>query len=158
MERILIIGFGNPHRGDDGLGYRVAEQFEAMNHDPAVQVVASQELKPEMAEVLSHVDLVIFLDACSKGTPGAMRVCELAPEETPDGLFSHDLTPEILLAAAKILYGRCPEAMMISVAGENFEISARLSLPVEATLSRVFERVRELISSAKDRDPVVRAR
>jgi hydrogenase maturation protease len=155
MERILIIGYGNPYRGDDGIGFHAAEQFASLNQDREVTVLARQELQPELAEVISRVDFVIFLDAATQGTPGTVRTDELAPRAQGTGLFSHELTPETLLAAAKILYGRCPEGVLVSVAGGDFGISSRMSAEVSAALPNVFARLSEIIASAKGRELVL---
>jgi hydrogenase maturation protease len=154
MERILVIGYGNPHRGDDGFGFHAAEQVQAMIHEQAVTVMTAQELKPEMAETVARADLVVFLEASAEGAPGAMHACDLAPKESPEGLLSGYMTPGKLLAAAQIVYGRCPEAIMITVTGENFGFCAHLSPVVEAALPRVFDRLKEIVVSAKDREPV----
>jgi hydrogenase maturation protease len=154
MERILVIGYGNPHRGDDGFGFHAAEQLQTMIHEQAVTVMTVEQLKPEMAETIAQVDLVVFLEVASAGIPGAVHMGELFPKDAPEGLLSHDMNPGKLLAAAQIIYGRCPEAVMITVAGENFGFSAHLSPAVEAALPKVFERLKEIVVSAKDREPV----
>jgi hydrogenase maturation protease len=143
---ILVIGFGSPYRGDDGFGMTAAERFEAMNRDPRVQVEAAQELRPEFAELASRAALVVFLDARLQGAPGTVEVRQLVPGESTEGLFSHELTPSRLLAAARSLYGRCPPAMMISVAGRDFGFSAQLSPAVEAALPGVLERLRQIVT------------
>jgi len=155
MQHILVVGFGNPYRGDDGFGLHAAEQFEEMNHDPEVRVVATQELHPELAEVISQADLVLFLDAGTEGVPGTIQVGELFPSERTTGLFSHELTPVSLLAAAKIVYGHCPAGMLITVTGENFGISSHLSPEVAAALPRVYIRIQEIIAAAKGHEPVL---
>jgi hydrogenase maturation protease len=155
MERILIIGFGNPYRGDDGMGFHAAEQLAELNRDSTITVLARQELHPELAEVISHTDLAIFLDATGQGTPGTVEVRELTPESQANGLFSHELTPAALLAAAKILYGRCPEGRMITVAGDNFGISSSMSPEVSNALPRVFARISEIIESVRGRELVL---
>jgi hydrogenase maturation protease len=154
MERILVIGYGNPHRGDDGFGFHAAEQLQAMIHEHAVTVTTIDQLKPELAETISRVDMVVFLQVAADGVPGTVHLGELFPKDAPEGLLSHDMTPEKLLAAAQIIYGRCPEAVMITVAGESFGFSAHLSPVVEAALPKVFERLKEIVVSAKDREPV----
>jgi hydrogenase maturation protease len=154
MEQMLVIGFGNPYRGDDGVGFQAAEQFETLNRDPAVTVLARQELQPELAEVISKVDFVVFIDAATPGTsaPGAVQARELEAKARDTGLFSHELTPETLLAAAQVLYGRCPAGMLVSITGENFGISSQLSPKVSAALPDVVARIRELLASAKGRE------
>jgi hydrogenase maturation protease len=144
----LIIGFGNPYRGDDGFGMRAAEAFEATNRDPSVRVEAAQELRPEFAELASRVDLLLFLDASVEGAPGVIKVQPVLPDEAAEEWFSHELTPARLLAAARVLYGRCPQATMISVAGENFGFAEHLSPRVEAALPEVLQRMQEIIAAA----------
>jgi hydrogenase maturation protease len=146
VQRILVIGFGNPYRGDDGFGILAAEQFEASNHHPEVQVEAAQELRPEFAELISRADLVLFLDASHKGVPGDIEMQPLAPLSGTASTFSHDLTPSGLLAAAQVLYGRCPKATMITVAGQDFEFGTQLSPCVRAALPGVLERLREIVT------------
>lgn len=150
MKRILVVGFGHPYREDDGFGIRAAEEFEAMNHDPAVEVMATQELQPELIEIVSHFDLLVLLDASNSGVPGSIEVSEVKPTPSASGSFSHSLATETLLASARILYGRCPETKLITVAGGSFDFSSHLSPKVEAALPGVFSCLRELISSAKD--------
>ena len=36
MNQILVIGYGNPLRGDDGVGWRVAEAAAAVLPDPCL--------------------------------------------------------------------------------------------------------------------------
>ena len=149
MPRVLIIGYGNPYRGDDAFGMLAAEQFKAGNRDPDVQVEAVQELHPEFAELISQADLVLFLDASPKGAPGTVEVRPLAPAEESTGLFSHELTPSRLLAAARVLYGRSPEARMITVTGEDFGLGAKLSPPVEAALSGVLAHLQAVVAESR---------
>ncbi len=156
MNRMLVIGYGNPHRGDDGVGFHAAEKFESINQDHAtVQVITTQQLKPELAESVSRADLVIFIDATSSGKPGTVTVRDIGPDDNCDGLFSHEMSPCTVLSAAKVIYGRCPEGMLITVAGENFGISAQLSRPVAAVLPEIFDRLQKIIDCAREREPVV---
>jgi len=60
---ILIIGCGNPLRGDDGLGWVVADCLAAVLTDPAVEIVRTHQLTPEMAESFTSAKLVVIVDA-----------------------------------------------------------------------------------------------
>ena len=73
MPRTLIIGYGNPLRGDDGLGWQVASEL-AKCVDALISVVAVHQLTPELAEPVSDADLVIFVDSSCDGEPGSWRV------------------------------------------------------------------------------------
>jgi len=124
---VLIIGYGNPLRGDDGIGFYAAkaldEQFRA---EPDVEVMAAQELTPEMAEDIARSGVVLFVDAALDHAPGTIKRATVRPEPGPGG-FSHSMTPSSLLSAAGELYGDTPEAMSLTLAGWSFEYGERLS-------------------------------
>ena len=147
QKRILVVGLGHPYREDDGIGIRAAEQFEAMNQDSTVEVMVAQELLPELAEVISHIDLLVFLDARAGGVPGSVEVSEVKPPEVGSGVFLHTLTMETLLSTARTLFGHAPKAILISVAGESFDFGSRLSPQVEDALPLLLKRIKEVIAT-----------
>ena len=74
MPATLIIGYGNPMRGDDAIGCHAARQLEQhFWNDPDVEVIAAQQLIPEMAEDISLRDFVLFLDASFGEQPGTIK-------------------------------------------------------------------------------------
>jgi hydrogenase maturation protease len=146
-ERVLVVGLGHPYRSDDGIGIRAAEEFEAINRDPRVEVMITQELLPELAEVISKLDLLVFLDARDGGEPGTVEVSELKCDKSGSGAFLHTLTMETLLTAAGTLFGHAPKAMLISVAGECFDFGIHLTPKIEAALPVLLERLKEVIAS-----------
>lgn len=85
-----------------------------MNQDPRVEVMVAQELLPELAEDISHIDLLVFLDARAGGVPGSVEVSEVKPAQLASGVFIHTLTMETLLSNAESLFGHAPKAMLIS--------------------------------------------
>jgi len=151
MQRVLIIGHGNPYRGDDGLGFRAAEQYEASNRRHAtVEVMAVQRLKPEHVQNVAQSDLVIFLAVGTKGEPGTVCGQEVFPESRCDGLFTRELTPCALLGASSVIYKRCPQAYLISVTGDNFGFSSQLSSKVEAALPEVMQRIDDVLKTVQE--------
>ena len=141
--RVLIIGYGNPLRGDDGIGPEAARRLAAEMTDPDVEALAVHQLTPELAEPISQAELVLFIDAASEGVPGEVRVQKIEPR-TPEQAFTHQFDPPMLLAAAQLLFGRSPEARLISIAAQSFEFEERLSAPVAASIEKVVRRVREI--------------
>lgn len=146
MPRALIIGYGNPLRGDDGLGRAAAERLREMAL-PQVEVLAAHQLTPELAEDLSGVDLAIFIDAREGGRPGAWRAEAVVPEADAGRAFTHHATPPGLVANARLLYGRAPEAMLFSMSGETFGYREGLSEAVEAALPAMLAAVMERIGA-----------
>ena len=62
MTGLLVIGYGNTLRGDDGVGPKVAEAVEALQL-PGVRTLVCQQLSPEHAEPISRARVVVFVDA-----------------------------------------------------------------------------------------------
>jgi hydrogenase maturation protease len=141
--RAMVVGYGNPLRGDDGVGW-VAAQKIAQTVDPAlVAALGMQQLTPEMAEPISRMDLVIFIDAAQESEPGQIHSVSVGPGPavaTPASI-THELTPQRLLRMARSLYGRWPQAYLFTVSGADFGFSQHLSDEVEQACERLVKEV-----------------
>ena len=49
MRRVLIIGYGNPLRADDGVGWQAARRLAELRQDEFVETLALHQLTPELA-------------------------------------------------------------------------------------------------------------
>jgi hydrogenase maturation protease len=147
--RVLVVGYGNGLRGDDGVGWHVVQALQDEGYGEEVAVQACHQLLPEVAERLCGVAGVIFVDACvgSDGDrPGAVR-CERVTVGAGAGAgFSHHLSPAVVLAWAQRLYGCCPEAVVCSVVGESFGYNEVLSPAVTAAVPVVLAHIRATIA------------
>ncbi len=141
MAKILIIGFGNTLRGDDGLGPLAAQRIEDLLRDQNVKVLIRHQMGIELAEELSNADMAIFIDAHVGGDPGDLKEEEVLPEDSAPGSFSHHLRPGVLLACTDALYQRHPKAFAYSIAAASFEHGEGLSPAVEAALPMLIEKV-----------------
>jgi hydrogenase maturation protease len=124
-ETVLVVGYGNTLRGDDGVGRQVADAVAAwgLAH---VRALSVHQLTPELAEPLAHARLALFVDACLGGTENSLRVQILEPMASAAAL-GHAVDPRLLLALARALYGRCPPARLITVPGLNFDLGEGLT-------------------------------
>jgi hydrogenase maturation protease len=149
MPHTLIIGYGNPLRGDDGFGWHAALRLRDLIQDPGVEILAVHQLTPELMDPVSRARRVIFIDAAVGEEPGKLTVAELGTTGGPAPVFTHFATPSGLLEGARWLYGAKPEALLITVVGLDFEIGEGLSEPVRAALeSLAGGKIRELIGGA----------
>jgi hydrogenase maturation protease len=144
MPRTLIVGYGNPLRGDDGVGIRAAERLRELIDDPEIEILALHQLTPELMDPLSRAARAIFIDACAGGTAGEVRERRVNPEPAAPA-FTHFATPEALLAGARALYGSAAEGVIFTVAGADFDVSADLSPAVARGLEEVVEAVLRLL-------------
>ena len=146
MRRVLIIGYGNPLRADDGVGWQAAHRLAALLQDEFVETLALHQLTPELAEPISRADLIIFIDASHEGNPGSWKCERVVPNPTAGNSLAHHFTPASLLACAQAIFRASPFALVISVAGASFCYQEQLTSSVEKALPQVIEHVREQIA------------
>lgn len=146
---ILIIGFGNVLRGDDGIGWLGANVLGSeYAADEAVEIVACQQLLPEHAEILSRADVAIFLDSqfCAEYDLRCAPLISVSPQ--PNSI-THHLNPENLMGLARALYGRCPRSFLVSVGGASFDCGAECSRAVREKLPEMLSLTCCLVTWAK---------
>jgi hydrogenase maturation protease len=140
---ILVIGYGNELRGDDGLGPFVARSLAAANI-PSVRVVAARQLLPEFAADLAQARLVVFVDATEAWSESGVEVRSLAAETATDWC-THSADPRPLLALTQAIYGQTPEAWWLTPSGWNFDFGERLSGVAEENARQALVCLKRLI-------------
>jgi len=148
MIPVLIIGYGNPLRSDDGVGWRAAQALAGEWPDHQVRVEAAHQLLPEMADWLGDASHVLFIDACWETVPGRIRSRAVHPEKTRTASMTHHFSPERLLVDAWQLFHHCPEAVLISVGGGSFEHGEELSLPVAAVFPSLLAQAKKSVQKS----------
>lgn len=144
--RILVLGYGNPLRSDDGLGWHAAECLAETLSDSNAEIRTLSQLTPELALPISEASLVIFIDASRDGEPGELSCAQVVPQLVPVR-FSHDLSPEAVLALSKYMYGVSPPAFQVSLCGQCFDLGEELSPLIAAQLPRLVSLVSQLAAS-----------
>jgi len=145
---ILVIGIGNPSRGDDALGplllERLAERLEPELAGGAVELLTDFQLQIEHALDLQGRRLVFFVDASLTAAP-PFQLARAVPEAERSH-STHAITPNAVLDTYRQLYGVPPEAWLLAIRGERFELGDPLSERAEghlqAALSSLLERLR----------------
>lgn len=112
-----MIGYGNPGRGDDGLGPALAAGIERLGL-PRVTVEIDYQLSVDHAALIAAHDLVVFADAMiDLAAPFALtRIDSVQPQ----ALGSHQVSPEAALALAGLLFGHQPPGWLLAIAGADF--------------------------------------
>ena len=118
MNKILLYGYGNPGRQDDGLGPVLAEDFESLSL-PGVETDANYQPQIEDAAEIVQYDMVIFVDTTIEEVEDFfVRRLEPAKKIT---FTSHLVKPESILAMCEDMYKRAPVAWLIGIRGYEFE-------------------------------------
>ena len=149
MSKILVVGYGNTLRRDDGLGQVAVQRIESLVQDDEVKVMVVHQMGIELAEDLRDADLVILIDAHVGDAPGTLKETEVVPDNASLESFSHHLNPGVLMGCVEALYGTHPETVIYSIAADSFDFGEGLSPSVEATLSLLIDKVLARIAKFK---------
>ena len=116
-RRILLIGYGNPGRLDDGLGPALAAIAETWKVD-GLTVDADYQLTVEDASDVAKHDIVVFADASVNGRePYGIEAVQ--PKEALS-FSSHSVEPSVLLHMAHTLFGSATRAYILGIRGYEF--------------------------------------
>jgi hydrogenase maturation protease len=128
---IRLIGYGNPGRGDDGLGPALAER---MVDESGVLVAHAYQLTVDHALLIADARIVVFADALMHAdTP--YEFTPVAASAMHD-VTSHSLSPQAVLALCQTLYGHTPQAFVLGITGHDFgEVKEGLSPLAQNNLS-----------------------
>jgi hydrogenase maturation protease len=142
-SRLIVIGLGNPFRGDDAAGLAVAR---ALGDDPRALVHEGEPI--DLLDRWEGAGEVIVVDAARSGAaPGTVHRLDGLAEPVAAGGSTHAFGLAETLALARAL-GRAPARVeVIGIEGEHFGAGDGLSPAVAAAVRRVAgelaERLRE---------------
>ncbi len=145
MSCTLIIGYGNPLRGDDALGYYAVQRLSGLVKQDNVKFMTCHQLTPELAVEAAKFEKVIFIDASIGDQRGILCVTQINHAHIPKRTFSHQLDPESILACAQALYGHVPEAYLVTITANSFGYMEGLSEAVRSSLPELTEAVLQII-------------
>ncbi|HET6461232.1 MAG TPA: hydrogenase maturation protease [Syntrophales bacterium] len=154
MSRTLVIGFGNIDRADDGVAYHVINclrrhlcQGKLHEDETGLEGIGAEvdsiflvQLTPELIDVVSLYDRIIFVDAHVYENVDSLYCTSVSPEFTPS-TFTHHLTPATLLALLKSLLHREPAGHIVSIRGYNFDFHRNLSADTEALVEKAVDHI-----------------
>ncbi len=102
--------------------------------------VAVQQLVPELAERLAAEERVVFVDARTDLAPGTVQTMP-AGGESPS---THWCSPGWLLCLALEVYGNAPEAVLVGIGAESFELGAPLSAAAQQGMKKALAQIRAM--------------
>jgi len=154
-NRVLVYGYGNPGRQDDGLGPACAERVDS-ERPPGVVTDSNYQLQVEDALAVSQCDTVIFVDASSTGVePFSYTELEPSNETT---FTTHAVSPSSVLALCRDMYGKSTRAYLLAIRGYGWEFGANLTPAAEKNLEEAHrflkKKIHELTNAAPRRGPL----
>lgn len=137
-KKVLVYGYGNPGREDDGLGPLFIERLEQSGSPwvSGVELYSNYQLNIEDALLISEKDLVIFVDASKEGIDD-FSFREVLPASRMS-FFTHGLTAEDVLGLASQLYNRRPATYLLGIKGYSWEPHERLTRKAQDNSQKAF--------------------
>ena len=149
---VIIVGYGQPARGDDGIGWVAARKLgERFSYEPRVKVIAVHQLTAELAERLGTAALVVFIEAAQGQRPGHLSCTFITASRA--GAQQPNIGPADLLAIRASRDGRCPQGMVFTVAGEDFGQRDTLTRTVERACERLVDHVYRIVIDELEHAP-----
>lgn len=163
--KTLILGLGNPILGDDGVGWRVAQEVQARldgKGDVEVDCLSLGGLR--LMERMIGYERVILIDSLVTSSPTPGRVHVLSLSDLPDPstghtTSAHDVSLQTALQmAVKMGFPIPQEVWVVGVEViPTLDFSESLSPEVEAAIPQAWRAVQELagipFEEAKDDTP-----
>lgn len=149
-------------RGDDGVAWHIISMlarkfgFEFTNDLGEVETFEPEQLDflfilhltPELAETLAEYERICFIDAHTGTIAEDLHQESLKPvfQHSP---LTHHTTPETCLSIAETLYGKRPEAILVSVRGYQFEFTPELSPRTKELAEQAVELIWKWVENPK---------
>jgi len=142
VTNLLVIGYGNTLRGDDGVGPRVAEAIEEL-HLTGVRTLSCGLLTPELAEPISKARCVVFVDAAID-KDGKTQLRPLSPADSAQ-IMAHAADPRTMLALARDVFGHVPRAWWLTIPAQNLEIGEEFSTRAKVGLRDAIAEIKKIL-------------
>jgi hydrogenase maturation protease len=153
-QRILIYGYGNPGRQDDGLGAAfISKMEEWLKHNPVpgINLDCNYQLNIEDAEHIAHKDLVIFVDA-SQEEIESFSFSAINPSDARVEFTMHAVSPAFVVDLCRKMFHRAPEAYLLHIKGYEWDFSEVLSELATRNLEAAFNFITGIIKNKQSFD------
>ena len=126
--QILVYGYGNPGRQDDGLGIELVNRLEEWAIDAGLENVEfdnNYQLNIEDAEAIAQKDLVIFADASEEEIKD---FCFSRVDGTGKLAFTtHAASPAYIVKLCQELFQKTPQVLLLHIKGYEWAFQEGLS-------------------------------
>ena len=144
---VLVVGYGNALRTDDGVGPAVAARLAGDPRLGEAEVRAAHQLTPELAFDASRVSLLVLVDAAADVPAGDVAVTHLDQAVVAGDSMTHHLDPAGLVGLSLELWGTAPEVVLVSVGASSLEVGDRLTPVVEGAVQRAADAVAAVVGA-----------
>lgn len=138
---ILLYGYGNPGRQDDGLGIKFIEIIEKWIIDEKiknVEVDTNYQLNVEDALTISDKDFVIFADA-SLAINSGYDFVKVNSDDSTIEFTMHAVSPAYILDLCNKIYNKNPQTYLLHIKGYKWELKEEITPEANENLLQAVE-------------------
>lgn len=114
----VILGYGNPLRGEDGFGVDVVSELEKFDL-PYTKLMSAFQLTPEIVLELLEADEIVFVDACFSQIDNYSLACTINRQNGFN--LTHHISPKMIIEMLNSLYKKYPKFQICSMLSSNFD-------------------------------------
>ena len=131
---IVIVGMGNPLKGDDGLGPCLIKRLKGKVRAHLIDGGSAPENYVGKISFLKP-DTILVIDACDLGwEPGRVELLEIE-QMKHTGYSTHSISPGVFMNYLKEETGA--DIFMLAVQPQEAKLGARLSFPVKKAIEKI---------------------
>lgn len=130
MNKILIYGYGNPGRQDDGLGARFTELLDQWITEQKMSHITTDcnyQLNIEDASVIAEFDTVIFVDASVIEKIDDYRLDKVEPNDATIEFTMHAVSVAYVVDLCNKIYKKTPAAYVLHIRAHGFDFIEELT-------------------------------
>jgi hydrogenase maturation protease len=146
--RILVYGYGNPGRQDDGLGIELVtrlEKWAAEQRMEGIRFDNNYQLNIEDADAISEMDLVFFADASEEDIDD---YCLSRVDGKRELAFTtHAASPAYIVKLCQELFHKDPLVYLVHIKGYEWSFTEGLSPKAEHNLAAAFKFMTSLLEN-----------
>jgi hydrogenase maturation protease len=148
--QILVYGYGNPGRQDDGLGIELVSRLEKWAADTGlvdIEFDNNYQLNIEDADVISRKDLVIFVDASEENIED---FCLSKVDGNGKLSFTtHAASPAYIVKLCQELFQKEPLVFLLHIKGYEWAFQEGLSSKAQINLEKAVFYMKDILGDPK---------
>ena len=141
-KRVLVYGYGNPGREDDGLGNEMAKMIQSWIDEHKLGCMTTDsnyQINIEDADKVSEWDIVVFVDASKQENLREYKFTEVAPSDAKVEFTMHAVSPSYVLHLCEKLFNKTPETYVLAIKGYEWDFKEGLSDCAKLNMEQAFQ-------------------
>ena len=146
---ILIYGYGNPGREDDGLGNAFVEAIHSWveeNKLTKIELDSNYQLNIEDADIMARNDIVLFVDATEEPIDN-FCVSTVEPSDSRIEFTMHAVSPAFVLDICQKIFRKNPLTYLLHIKGYQWNLKEELSINAKKNLNKALEFIKPFLSN-----------